>query len=152
MYIFCIYKQIEKKWIIYHIMQIVHGGKLSWFSQFSFQLWKFSSEVFLFYNKVFLGLKWRTACQALHLACWGRILIRYHFPIQLVRWSGSYFNWSGSYLTSRGLVLLHDHCRRDNMCIALRFCTWHCKFTIVMWCQIFLWIVQATLSQKFSHE
>ena len=27
------------------------------------------------------------------------------------------------YLTSRGLLLLHDCCQCDNMCIALRFCT-----------------------------
>ena len=52
----------------YHIMQIVRGGKLSLFLWFSFQPWKFSSDFFLFYNKVFLGLKWQTADQALDLA------------------------------------------------------------------------------------
>ena len=49
---------------IYHIMQIVCGGNLSWFS---FQPRKFSSE--FFYNKMFLGLKWQTVGQALDLAC-----------------------------------------------------------------------------------
>ena len=32
----------------YRIMQIVRGGKLSWFSQISLQLQKFSSEFFSF--------------------------------------------------------------------------------------------------------
>ena len=50
-------------------MQIVRGGKFSHFLRFCFQPRKFSSEFFLFYNKVFLGLKWRTAGQALDLAC-----------------------------------------------------------------------------------
>ena len=41
----------------YCIMQIIHGGKLSRFSQIYFQSQKFSSENFLSYCKVFLGLK-----------------------------------------------------------------------------------------------
>ena len=42
-------------------MQIVRGGRLS---QFCFQPQKFSSEFYLFYDNVLLGLKWRTAGQA----------------------------------------------------------------------------------------
>ena len=43
--------------VIYRIMLIVCGGKLSRFSRIYFQLRKFSSENFLSYYKVFLGLE-----------------------------------------------------------------------------------------------
>ena len=39
--------------VLYRIMQIIHGGKLSQFSQISLQSRKFSSEFFLCYYKVF---------------------------------------------------------------------------------------------------
>ena len=39
--------------IIYRIMQIVCGGKLSWFSRINLQSQRFSSEFFLSYYKMF---------------------------------------------------------------------------------------------------